>query len=152
MSNAELIAEVSELLREEASPTNAMKIFSWTLLKVETLAAALEKSEAEVARLRGVIAAAIRVEDSMLDQSFYSIVGEMVRVLERGTSATVSAEEEKPRCGCVECNPGWWGMCLCSLCGNKRCPHATNHNYDCTQSNEYGQIATLTHTDKEGAK
>ena len=60
---------------------------------IPNLAAALEKSEAEVVRLGGVIAEAIRVEDSMLDQSFYSIVGEMVRVLERGTSATVSAEE-----------------------------------------------------------
>ena len=28
---------------------------------------------------------------------------------------------------------------LCPKCSNKRCPHATNHNYECTNSNEPGQ-------------
>ena len=31
------------------------------------------------------------------------------------------------------------GMILCSLCGNKRCPHATDHRHECTGSNEPGQ-------------
>lgn len=30
-------------------------------------------------------------------------------------------------------------MILCSKCGNKRCPHATDHEYECTNSNEPGQ-------------
>jgi hypothetical protein len=30
-------------------------------------------------------------------------------------------------------------MILCPDCGNKRCPHATNHNNPCTNSNEPGQ-------------
>ena len=30
-------------------------------------------------------------------------------------------------------------MILCPLCGNKRCPHATDHNNECTNSNEPGQ-------------
>jgi hypothetical protein len=30
-------------------------------------------------------------------------------------------------------------MILCPVCGNKRCPHATNHNNPCTNSNEPGQ-------------
>ena len=30
-------------------------------------------------------------------------------------------------------------MILCPDCGNKRCPHATNHNNACTNSNEPGQ-------------
>ena len=30
-------------------------------------------------------------------------------------------------------------MTLCPKCGNKRCPHATNSNYECTNSNEPGQ-------------
>lgn len=30
-------------------------------------------------------------------------------------------------------------MILCSECGNKRCPKATNHNRDCTDSNNPGQ-------------
>ena len=30
-------------------------------------------------------------------------------------------------------------MILCPVCGNKRCPHATNHNHECTGSNDPGQ-------------
>ena len=30
-------------------------------------------------------------------------------------------------------------MFLCERCGNKRCPHATNHRHACTGSNEPGQ-------------
>lgn len=33
--------------------------------------------------------------------------------------------------------PGF--MILCSECGNKRCPHATDHEEDCTGSNAPGQ-------------
>lgn len=28
---------------------------------------------------------------------------------------------------------------VCRVCGNKRCPKATDHNLDCTGSNESGQ-------------
>jgi hypothetical protein len=30
-------------------------------------------------------------------------------------------------------------MILCELCGNKRCPHANDHQNACTKSNEVGQ-------------
>ena len=30
-------------------------------------------------------------------------------------------------------------MILCPECGNKRCPHANDHNNQCTNSNEPGQ-------------
>lgn len=30
-------------------------------------------------------------------------------------------------------------MILCPTCGNKRCPHATDHNLQCTGSNGPGQ-------------
>jgi hypothetical protein len=30
-------------------------------------------------------------------------------------------------------------MILCVLCGNKRCPHATDHDLKCSNSNEPGQ-------------
>lgn len=30
-------------------------------------------------------------------------------------------------------------MIVCEKCGNKRCPHATHHEEDCTRSNESGQ-------------
>jgi len=30
-------------------------------------------------------------------------------------------------------------MILCPICSNKRCPHATDHNLACTNSNDPGQ-------------
>jgi hypothetical protein len=34
---------------------------------------------------------------------------------------------------------GYLRFIVCGICGNKRCPHATNHRNDCTNSNEPGQ-------------
>jgi hypothetical protein len=34
-------------------------------------------------------------------------------------------------------------MIVCSICGNKRCPHAADHAYECTGSNEPGQIGSI---------
>jgi hypothetical protein len=31
---------------------------------------------------------------------------------------------------------------VCTICGNKRCPHATNHENRCTGSNEPGQVGS----------
>ena len=33
-------------------------------------------------------------------------------------------------------------MILCEHCGNKRCPHASNHRLACTGSNSSGQIGS----------
>lgn len=35
-------------------------------------------------------------------------------------------------------------MIVCETCGNKRCPRASNHRNDCTNSNEPGQIGSHT--------
>ena len=40
-------------------------------------------------------------------------------------------------------NPGFYGMILCPKCGNKRCPHATDHENACTNSNEPGQPGSI---------
>jgi len=44
-------------------------------------------------------------------------------------------------CDCEACNPNdeRTRMIVCAQCGNKRCPHATNHINACTNSNEPGQ-------------
>jgi hypothetical protein len=42
-------------------------------------------------------------------------------------------------CYCYTCTKDHTRMILCPTCGNKRCPHATNHNLVCTNSNEPGQ-------------
>ena len=33
-------------------------------------------------------------------------------------------------------------MLLCKLCGNKRCPHANDHDNACTKSNNTGDTGT----------
>jgi hypothetical protein len=34
-------------------------------------------------------------------------------------------------------------MILCPKCGNKRCPKASDHNLDCTESNKPGQAGSI---------
>jgi len=48
------------------------------------------------------------------------------------------------QCQCEACRPnnpleGIMRMIVCETCGNKRCPHATDHRNTCTGSNEPGQ-------------
>ena len=60
--------------------------------------------------------------------------------------------QEKPygsdACGCYECNKDrmvgnvpyvMTRMIVCPQCGNKRCPHSTDHNLPCTNSNDPNQ-------------
>lgn len=44
---------------------------------------------------------------------------------------------------CWVCTPDYHRMLLCPKCGNKRCPHASNHNLACTASNEPGQPGSI---------
>jgi len=51
-------------------------------------------------------------------------------------------EDIPPRCHCYHCADTYKRMTtfiVCPECGNKRCPHATDHNLQCTNSNEPGQ-------------
>ena len=41
-------------------------------------------------------------------------------------------------------------MILCPTCGNKRCPHATDHRLDCTGSNDPGQAGSATEATVSG--
>lgn len=51
------------------------------------------------------------------------------------------------KCGCHQCIRDRGEQALhfvvCKTCGNKRCPHATNHLFTCTNSNEIGQKGSL---------
>lgn len=56
--------------------------------------------------------------------------------------------QEFGKCGCYACVSNHLGelgkqffmpFIVCSDCGNKRCPKATHHGNDCTNSNEPGQ-------------
>ena len=63
--------------------------------------------------------------------------------------ATGSTRVEQ--CDCHQClrdrgelDKPWYAtrMIVCCKCGNKRCPHANDHRYTCTRSNEPGQIGS----------
>ena len=64
--------------------------------------------------------------------------------------------DKSPRCECHRCidekNLTAEGMAiplsmtkmiLCPVCGNKRCPHASDHDLPCTGSNEPGQPGSV---------
>lgn len=52
------------------------------------------------------------------------------------------------KCWCHRCNPfdpkaisfSSQRMVVCPDCGNKRCPHAEDHDFECTRSNATGQV------------
>lgn len=61
-------------------------------------------------------------------------------------------------CGCIRCQderrptlPSYQQLhgtdpffrYACELCGNKRCPHHTDHDLICTNSNEVGQKGSI---------
>ena len=57
----------------------------------------------------------------------------------------------KHECQCAKCKPmtitdlSSIRMILCEHCGNKRCPHAEDHDYICFNSNLPGQPKVLRH-------
>lgn len=56
--------------------------------------------------------------------------------------------ERIPSCKCRRCvsdDPVYIlsNMVVCNICGNKRCPHATDHELECTNSNEPGQKGSM---------
>jgi hypothetical protein len=54
-----------------------------------------------------------------------------------------------PKCWCHSCrpidatDPESVYMRLCPDCGNKRCPKASNHNNECSNSNEPNQAGSI---------
>lgn len=59
----------------------------------------------------------------------------------RGPLCCVKCYEAKHKPGTREyiCRP----MFLCPMCGNKRCPKATDHELACTDSNKPGQPGSI---------
>ena len=65
------------------------------------------------------------------------------------------AKEDEMRTNCGACfvclddpskgfdNPTMKRMILCPSCGNKRCPHADSHVFQCTDSNAVGQVGVV---------
>lgn len=53
------------------------------------------------------------------------------------------AAQPNPECGCRACNPTAWWMVVCKICGNKRCPHAEDHRFQCSGSNAVEQTPKI---------
>ena len=74
---------------------------------------------------------------------------------DRGTAEELKEHFGVKECWCESCKPNTMTdirMILCQICGNKRCPHATNHIYECTNSNEPGQKGSSWENYKVGVK
>ena len=72
-----------------------------------------------------------------------------------GTAEELKEHFGVKECWCESCKPNTMTdirMILCQICGNKRCPHATNHIYECTNSNEPGQKGSSWENYKIGVK
>ena len=51
-------------------------------------------------------------------------------------------KHRKHICGCRKCVNDVNHMVVCPICGNKRCPKAEWHEYQCSGSNELNQIGS----------
>lgn len=103
-----------------------------------------------VCDMRGVDPVRAQLDWDQWEEGFLTH-GEWQRVAERFTAGTMVASPEdesmvnRSGCDCQTCRPITMNdmrMVLCSICGNKRCPHATNHVLACTNSNEPGQLGS----------
>lgn len=63
--------------------------------------------------------------------------------------STNSGKKYSKPCHCHKCQDGlrykdrYARMVLCPKCGNKRCPKASNHELECSDSNEPGQVGSV---------
>lgn len=103
----------------------------------DTLRAEVERLTAE--RQESALQTVIEIRDNEIALQLREIASLRAEV-ER-----LTAERD---CPCRDCRmarldpsvyPARREMILCPTCGNKRCPHATNHNHACTGSNDPGQ-------------
>ena len=55
----------------------------------------------------------------------------------------LEARDEHVMLGTLKVPYAMTRMILCPTCGCKRCPHASDHDYACTNSNEPGQPGSV---------
>jgi len=79
-------------------------------------------------------------------ETYSEMVTERLRVKDLENRVKEQAELirllQKNSCHCYNCADPLTQltrMIVCPKCGNKRCPHATNHNMECTDSNAVDQ-------------
>lgn len=108
-------------------------------------ASATQQHESEVSKLREEIDT-LRAQ---VDPAYVAgLKATLASVLESRQAAIAFAETLKPLPAdfAQHLQDNFWdmlgdkAMILCASCGNKRCPHASDHRNACTNSNEPGQI------------
>jgi hypothetical protein len=78
--------------------------------------------------------------DNHLQKLEYEMSVDIISILERQSNL---------KCWCQECCKKETGeynatrVVVCPDCGNKRCPRATNHELECTNSNDVGQKGSM---------
>lgn len=104
---------------------------------------------------------AVRVREGNGPENIAASLAVTVANIARGEEANPN----KPQCKCRRCltergeiktfsmtghdittaptGVNFVGMIVCETCGNKRCPHATDHRHACTDSNEPGQDGSI---------
>ena len=82
----------------------------------------------------------------------------LTHLLADGTTGDMEMNE--PSCYCIKCHSEWASKqpkqnpptfriissplrYVCEICGNKRCPHHSDHRLACTNSNEPGQAGSI---------
>ena len=113
--------DIVEELRNIAAgdPVGVMKINQWG----EQIKSIAERAIAEIQFLRGMAGAVTKGE----------LFTDIQKKARGGT------------CGCRACATPerLQQFIVCDICSNKRCPHATDHKYHCTNSNEPGQPGSI---------
>ena len=138
-----------------------------TIARVRELAESVPKTVAfnpsDAAYLSGQVDFAEAVLDALNHTDGISPESAASDELHRFTSANSARADEttlraraedatEPKsCSCRACNPDSRRMIVCATCGNKRCPHASNHAFQCTWSNEPDQDPILRPTDQRQA-
>lgn len=79
---------------------------------------------------------------TLIDRAGAAALDDYLRRLENANQLAPDATPN-PDCGCRVCNPRAWWMVVCDKCGNKRCPRAEDHRFECTGSNAVGQVGKL---------
>jgi Lar family restriction alleviation protein len=119
----------------------------------DSQSAALAARDAEIARLRWALEQLARLGNG--DKYGNSIGNRIAQAaLSQPASAPATQGEDCGNCHkCLEGKAICYGpyeiaealtrMIVCPVCGNKRCPKATDHHLDCTGSNEPGQTGSV---------
>ena len=82
----------------------------------------------------------------MKKQTRTKIPKNVSRVINVATGEIKIVKYPEDKCNCHQCvtdrKEGGVFFVVCSKCGNKRCPKASDHKLSCTNSNEPGQTGS----------